>query len=57
MIEKFNIYYEQEDGWVLLTQIEDVLINVLEQIYSYPQDKRYRLEKVTQLGNQVINFE
>jgi len=57
MIEKFNIYYEQENQWILLSEVQDTLINVLEQVYKYPQDKKYRLEKVTELGNQVINFE
>lgn len=57
MIETFRIFYEQDGGWVLLSEVEDTLINVLEQIYNYEQDKTYRLEKVTILGSQVINFE
>jgi hypothetical protein len=58
MIETFKIFYEHEDGgWELLVEVEDTLINILEQIYSYAQDKKYRVEKVTILGSQVINFE
>jgi len=57
MIEKFNIFYEDEIGWILLTQVEGVLIDILQQVYNYPQDKKYRIEKVTILGSQVINFE
>ena len=56
-MEKFNIFYEQDGGWVLLHQVEDTLINVLEQVYNYPQDKIYRLEQLTEFGSQVINFE
>lgn len=57
MIETFYIYYQQDDYWVLLTQIEDTLFNTLKQLYSYPQDKQYKLEKITQIGSQIINFE
>lgn len=57
MVETFSIYYEQENGWVFLIKVEDTLVNVLEQVYNYPQDKKYRLERETQFGSQIINFE
>jgi hypothetical protein len=56
MIETFLIFYEQDNQWILHKEVEDTLINVLEQVYNYPEDKKYRLEKVTNLGNQIINF-
>lgn len=57
MIETFHIFYEDEGGWVFQNEVKDTLINVLAQVYNYPDNKKYRLEKITLLGNQVINFE
>jgi hypothetical protein len=57
MIETFLIFYEDDGQWVLLKKVENTLLNVLQEVYSYTEGKKYRLEKVTDLGNQVINFE
>jgi len=57
MIEKFKIFYSDGDAWVLMKEVDDILINVLEEIYHYPSDKKYRLEKITIMGSLVINFE
>ena len=57
MIERFKIFYQEGDEWVLMKEVDDTLINVLEEVYHYPSDKKYRLEKITIIGSQVINFE
>jgi len=57
MIETFLIFYKEDEQWVLLKKVENTLLNVLEEVYNYTEDKKYCLEKITLLGNQVINFE
>lgn len=57
MIEKFKIFYQDGDMWVLMKEVNDTLINVLQVVYLYASDKKYRLEKITIVGSQVINFE
>lgn len=57
MIERFKIFYQEGDEWVLVKEINDTLINVLQEVYNYPTDKQYRLEKITLIGSQIINFE
>lgn len=57
MVERFNIFYQIENGFVLLTQQDGVLNDVIQELSNYPADKTYCLEKVTLIGSQVINFE
>jgi hypothetical protein len=57
MTEKFQVFYQDGDQWVLVKEVDDTLINVLQELYHYPSDKKYRLEKITITGSQVINFE
>jgi hypothetical protein len=57
MIEKFKIFYQDGDQWIMMKEVEDTLINVLQEVYLYANDKKYRLEKITLVGSQVINFE
>jgi len=57
MIEKFKIFYQDGDMWILMKEVDDTLINVLKEVYLYANDKKYRLEKITITGSQVINFE
>lgn len=54
--EKFYIYYLNEDGWIFLKEVIDTLENVLQEVSNYPTDKEYRLEKITDVGNEIINL-
>jgi len=56
MTETFFIFYEDDGQWILFKKVETTLVNVLQEVYDYKQDKNYRLEKETIVGNQVINL-